>query len=1099
MSTVRQTHKIPWLLFMIFLLLAAGIATVGYLYYEKEKERVWASQERELASIAHLKVRQIISWRRERWANANALFANRGLAQLAEQFLANPQSEDLRRGMRLEMAALEKHEDYTDVYLVDPKGAVRLQTTDKGTGETHQCSPFFALEALRTKQIVFSDLHRDSPSTPIHMDLAVPLVVEDERNLRVVGILVLCIDPTRVLYPTIQSWPAGVSDTAEILLVRAEGKDVVLLNELRRRKNMALALRLPMSRKDVPAVQALLGQKRVMTGVNDRGVPVLAVLRKIPDSSWRLVIEVDTEELLEPINQYALLMLILVCGLIVAAGSSVGFIWRAQRARFYRAQYESERDRQLLARKYEHLTRHANDIILVLDQSGAIVDANERAVASYGYSREDLLRLNIRDLQSPTKRPMIEQQMRAVAEMQGLVFETEHQRKDGTCFPAEVSSGIIEVDGMTLYQDIIRDITERRRAENALRASEERFRSFVAEAPVGIFQMDASANYLFVNPRWCQLTGFSSEETIGKSWDLVVHPDDRARIIREWIDAVTTGHKFGLEWRHVTPQGEIKWVFGSAAVLRDEDNNATGFLGTVSDITARKQIEDELAEEKEHLRVTLRSIGDGVITTDTEGRIALLNRVAEEMTGWTHEEAIGRPLVEVFRIINQKTREAIENVVDEVLKTGEVVGLANHTVLLSRDGREIVIADSGAPIRDRNSRIVGVVLVFRDVTMKEKLEQEIQKMQRLESVGTLAGGIAHDFNNILTAIMGNISLARLSAGPHDEVFEPLANAEKASLRAKDLTQQLLTVAKGGAPVKKPTSIAELIEETASFTIHGSNVRCDFSVTADLWTAEVDEGQISQVVNNLVINAVEATPGGGTIWVSAENVSLGPQAALPLAPGPYVKITVADRGIGIPEEHLTRVFDPYFTTKQKGSGLGLATTYSIVKKHDGHIAVESRLGFGSTFTVYLPASGKQVAKEPELHVEIPVGRGKVLVMDDEQIVRDVAGRILTGMGYAVDSVTDGDEALDQYRKRKEEGDPYDIVVMDLTISGGMGGKETILKLLEIDPDARVIVSSGYSNDPVLSNYSDYGFGAALVKPYKVDEMRRAVQKVMTTKT
>jgi CheY-like chemotaxis protein len=347
--------------------------------------------------------------------------------------------------------------------------------------------------------------------------------------------------------------------------------------------------------------------------------------------------------------------------------------------------------------------------------------------------------------------------------------------------------------------------------------------------------------------------------------------------------------------------------------------------------------------------------------------------------------------------------------------------------------------------------------------------------------------------------MGNISLARLSAGPHDEVFEPLANAEKASLRAKDLTQQLLTFAKGGAPVKKPTSIAELIEETASFAIHGSNVRCDFAVTADLWTAEVDEGQISQVVNNLVINAVEATPGGGTIWVSAENVSLGPQAALPLAPGPYVKITVADRGIGIPEEHLTRVFDPYFTTKQKGSGLGLATTYSIVKKHDGHVAVESRLGFGSTFTVYLPASGKQVAKEPELYVEIPVGRGKVLVMDDEQIVRDVAGRILTGMGYAVDSVTDGDEALDRYRKKKEEGDPYDIVVMDLTISGGMGGKETILKLLEIDPDARVIVSSGYSNDPVLSNYSDYGFGAALVKPYKVDEMRRAVQKVMTTRT
>lgn len=376
------------------------------------------------------------------------------------------------------------------------------------------------------------------------------------------------------------------------------------------------------------------------------------------------------------------------------------------------------------------------------------------------------------------------------------------------------------------------------------------------------------------------------------------------------------------------------------------------------ELTRRIEAEQSLAAEKERLAVTLRSIGDGIITTDMGGKIVLINKIAEKLTGWIQEEAIGRPLREVFHIINEKTRLPCENPVEKVLETGGIVGLANHTALIARDGTERMLADSGAPIRDKEGKIIGVVLVFRDITEQKKMEEELLKASKLDSVGLLAGGIAHDFNNILTAILGNISLAKMDKNL-DEIFERITQAEKACLRVRDLTQQLLTFSKGGAPVKRVASIAELIRDSAIFALRGSNVRCDFSMPADLWPVEVDEGQISQVINNLVINAQQAMPAGGGIQVRCENIRVERGLALPLEKGEYVKISIEDHGVGIPKEYLQKIFDPYFTTKQKGSGLGLTTSYSIIKNHDGIITVESEVGVGTTFGVYLPVSKKEV--------------------------------------------------------------------------------------------------------------------------------------------
>ena len=642
---------------------------------------------------------------------------------------------------------------------------------------------------------------------------------------------------------------------------------------------------------------------------------------------------------------------------------------------------------------------------------------------------------------------------------------------------------------------MIRDITRRRRKEEALRELQIQQEAILNSIPDMAWLKDRESRFIAINEAFGNACGTKPKDLIGKT-DSDVWPMKLAEKYRaDDQEVIKTNQRKIVDEPLAAADGQRKWIETIKTPIFDDTGVVIGTTGIARDITQRKLAESALEAEKERLVVTLRSIGDGVITTDKTGRITLINRIAEKLTGWKEADAVGQPLERVFRIVDEFTRQPCPNPVQQVIARGKIVGLVNNTILISKEGRETVIADSGAPIMDSENNLIGVVLVFRDVTEARRMENEILKVEKLESLGVLAGGIAHDFNNFLAGIIGNLSLAKLETNAADPIYDQLQEMEKAAMRAKNLTQQLLTFSKGGEPVRKPTDLAHLVKESASFAVRGSNVRCEVNFGPDSLIGDVDEGQVTQVIHNLTLNAVQAMPEGGLISISGELIDIYAGNNLTLNAGPYVKLNIEDHGTGIKKEHIQKIFDPYFTTKQKGSGLGLAIAHSVIEKHHGAITVESELGAGTTYRIFLPAIRES---DPKMQAEKPVldtGGGRILVMDDEEFICKLASDMLTRMGFEVATTHNGEEAIHRYQQSLDSGRKYDAVILDLTIPGAMGGRETIKKLLEIDADVRAIVSSGYSNDPVLSDYARYGFRHAVSKPYRIQDLSEALKAIL----
>ena len=616
--------------------------------------------------------------------------------------------------------------------------------------------------------------------------------------------------------------------------------------------------------------------------------------------------------------------------------------------------------------------------------------------------------------------------------------------------------------------------------------------------------------------------------------------------------------------------------------------------------TVQKRSRD-IIESRENFKIALKSIGDGVITTDASGIITGLNPVAEELVGRKNVKAVNMSLTEVFNIIDTSTRSPLQNPAEQVIKSGTAINHDHNPTLISSTGQEYIITHSAAPMQDRQGHISGVILVFHDITyryqtqqelikseqqlrqyianapigvavlnlryefirvnkkmcefsgfseeellqkeLKELLaenyhaelahgltqaqkcgrcsispefihkngtslfsaidigfvtndkyliffndinqqkrtEQELLKINKLRSIGTLAGGIAHDFNNILMGLFGNIENAKELIDRDHQAYEYLHRAGSSLERATRLTKQLLTFSKGGDPVKEYTQIQTLIREAINFDLAGSNTLSTTNCESDIWFTNVDKGQISQVLSNLFINAKQAMPDGGHLTINLSNSEIDQNSQLLLEPGDYVKITITDTGTGIAKEHLARIFDPYFTTKQTGSGLGLASSYSIIHKHNGHIQAQSTKGEGTTFTLYLPAIRQTHIHKASNSIKdaAKLTYSRILAMDDDEDILTLMAQMLKGTEAAITTTVSGEKAIKEYQEAFTTGQPYNLVILDLTVPGAMGGRETAAHIKKIDPTARLIVSSGYAEDPILANHREYGFNDVLL--------------------
>jgi two-component system cell cycle sensor histidine kinase/response regulator CckA len=508
----------------------------------------------------------------------------------------------------------------------------------------------------------------------------------------------------------------------------------------------------------------------------------------------------------------------------------------------------------------------------------------------------------------------------------------------------------------------------------------------------------------------------------------------------------------------------------------------------------------ELEQSQRKYRYLVENSPDLIYTLDEGGRFTFVNDAFERLLGYRREEVIGRHYAEIVLpqdveksrfVFNERRtgRRAAAGLELRLVHGPSPLELPEFPVEVKAQG----IYDRESDRQDKN--FLGTYGVARDLRERKALENHLQQVEKMEAVGRLAGGIAHDFNNFLAAIVGNIALAKMHARPSEEIHSRLEQMEKATLRARDLTQQLITFAQGGLPMKRAGRLAELIREAATFVLRGSNVRCRFHFPEDLWAGEFDSGQITQVVQNLIINADQAMPEGGLISVRGENVTVTEGYPLPLKPGRYVRVAVEDHGCGIPPENLSKIFDPFFTTKKHGMGFGLATSYSIIQSHGGYLTVESRVGEGTRFYFFLPAASETPPPAGEAAEKPYRGRGRILVMDDDRFLQDVYKRLLERLGYSPLVVSDGAMALASYRQAREEGRPFAAVIMDLTIPGGMGGKEAIRHLLAMDPQAVAIIASGYSRDPVMAHYREYGFKDLIEKPFSNQRLSEVLWKAV----
>jgi PAS domain S-box-containing protein len=647
-------------------------------------------------------------------------------------------------------------------------------------------------------------------------------------------------------------------------------------------------------------------------------------------------------------------------------------------------------------------------------------------------------------------------------------------------------------------QGVLLEIPNYQVVQDELRRWEQELQSLTENLPDIIGRIDHKNRILYLNRWWDSLEYFPPEKYLGKRLKDLGLSQKVADIFEMKIaNVLESGMPATFEISHPTFKGmknfEVRFCPEPAIGKR-----ILTVLMICRDITDVRTAELAFKESDEKFLQLAEAIDSVFWMWDVElQRIVYVSPAYERLWGGNAQKLMNNPF-DWLSIVLPEDRARVENL---FLKRLDGASLDIEYRVIGPNEEIRWVHNRTYPLNDGSGKISRIIGLAQDVTERKKWEEERMRGAKLESLGLLAGGLAHDFNNLLTAILGQLSLAKYEVDTAHPLFSRLAEAEQASLRAQDIAQQLLTFSKGGEPVKNVESLENILEENVRLVLAGSKVRPVFRGIQGLWAVNVDLGQICQVLHNLVINARQAMENGGECLVEASNVSkeegerLSHSHQLVSSQDQWIRVTVQDQGIGISKENLVKVFDPYFTTKSTGSGLGLATSYSIIRNHGGVLWAESEVGVGSRFSFLLPALSPEKVDPPPIEKEIKIGHGNILIMDDEVQIRKVLGEMVQTCGYSFQAVPDGEQALHMFRQAQSGGEPFSAVILDLTIPGGFGGKEVVKEMLSLDPHLRAIVVSGYSNDPVLANYEDYGFKGRVAKPFNLVDLSIVLDSVI----
>jgi PAS domain S-box-containing protein len=960
MNSSSRTPAIPWAFFVLFLVISATAILSGYLIYKSQGSHLMQNSTKELSAIADLKVRQIVQWRGERRSDGAYLSQNIFLASQFSRWLSVPGDKRLKENLLYELKVLTDSYDYRTALFLDPDCKVRLFYPDADTVIGDYLRSRLP-EIVQKGEVELTDLHKTGKVSFVHLDMIVPIKINENGSSKLSGLLVLRIDPQKVLFPLIDSWPV-TSKTSETLLFREEGDSIVYLNQLRHMNNPGSLPKGSALGKDNVAAMAIQGFRETTNAVDYRGVSIIGAMKKVPESTWYMVAKVDREEILSQIKDHLSSIVIIVILFILTAGLILGFIIRNQRVRFYRTRYETELNRLALVRHYEFILKNANDIILLTDRNFKIIEANDKAFETYQFTREEFIGMNVSKLRANISFDNLLENLKIIDDSGHSTFETVHRRKDGTTFPIETSARMVDIEGVKYYQSISRDITERKKVEESLRESEERFRKVFEDSPFGMVMTGKDLGIIKANSSFCKMIGYKEETLLGMTLRDFTHPDYIARDELSIMKLVAKEFPiYRTEKKYVRNNGSVIWGSTTVSLIRNKKSEIQLFFAMVEDITSRKIAEEELEKSFSLQKATLESTADGILVVDNEGKIVQYNQKFTEM--WQ----IPRGVLET------KDDETVRRYVLKQLKdpdsfTDKVEQLYSDSEAITFDLLEFIdgkVFERYSQPQKLGGKSVGRVWSFRDITERKKAETDLiaakEKAEEGDRLKTaFLHNVSHEIRTPMNAILGFSTLLNepgVTESERKQFTDVIFQSGTQLLSIINDIVDLASIESGQVrlnmkEINLNNTLRSIIDQF-SYKQISQKITLSVSTPLDEKNSQIitDGTKLVQIISNLINNAFKFTKKGKIVFGYELNKG-------------FLDFFVKDTGIGIHPEHLSKIFNRFYqvdntiSRQYSGTGLGLSICKAYVELFGGTIDVFSEPGKGTNFTFTIPYIRKE---------------------------------------------------------------------------------------------------------------------------------------------